>query len=97
MERAIGDAASRQDIAGTDSGPGSLVVTTRLTAMGSMGILLVVTLAAYHRGRRQGRVTLPPDLVAELRGHKTRCIGEPPERVALEIRLLCDTDSRPVR
>jgi hypothetical protein len=28
--------------------------------------------------------------VAELREHKLHCIGEPPERVTLEIALLCD-------
>jgi hypothetical protein len=67
-------------------------MTVILAACGGLLALLTVSLAAYHRGRREGRVTLPPDLVAELREHKTRCIGEHPERVALEIGLLCDTE-----
>jgi hypothetical protein len=57
-------------------------------------VLLGVAVVAYHHGRREGRVTLPPDLVAELRDHKMRCIGEPPERVALEMGLLCETETR---
>jgi hypothetical protein len=69
-------------------------VTALLAAAGGILVLLTVGFAAYHRGRREGRVTLPPDLVAELREHKTRCVGEPPERVALEIGLLCETDTR---
>ena len=64
-----------------------------LAACGGSLVLLTVAFVAYHRGRREGRVTLPPELVAELRNHKTRCIGEPPERVALEIALLCETES----
>ena len=69
-------------------------MTTFLVCAGSLVLLLAVALAAYHRGRREGRVTLPVELVDELRGHKTGCIGEPPERVALEIGLLCDTEAR---
>jgi hypothetical protein len=67
-------------------------VSAALAACGAVLTLLAVATAAYHRGRRQGRVTLPPELVAELREHKLRCIGEPPQRVALEIGLLCETD-----
>ena len=67
-------------------------MTALLAAIGGALLLVAVGIAAYHHGRRRGRVTLPADLVAELRGHKLRCIGEPPERVALEIGLLCDTD-----
>lgn len=55
-------------------------------------VLLAVGVGAYHHGRRRGRVTLPADLLAELREHKLGCIGEPADRVALEIGLLCDTD-----
>ena len=62
-----------------------------LMVCGSLLLLLLVVLVAYHRGRRRGRVTLPANLVAELREHKIHCIGEPPERVALEIGLLCET------
>jgi hypothetical protein len=69
-------------------------VTTALAAVGAfLGLLLVATVA-YHHGRRQGRVMLSPHLIAELREHKLRCIGEPPQRVALEIGLLCDTGAR---
>lgn len=64
-----------------------------LASAGSLLVLLGVALAAYHRGRREGRVTLPAELVNELREHKTRCIGEAPDRVALEIGLLCDTEA----
>lgn len=56
-----------------------------------IAVLCGVALGAYHRGRREGRVTLPAALVTELRQHKIGCIGEPPERVALEIGLLCET------
>ena len=70
-------------------------MTTALAAAGAALVLLLVAIVAYHRGRRQGRVTLPPDLVAELRQHKLRCIGEPPHRVALEIGLLCETEACP--
>jgi hypothetical protein len=38
-------------------------------------------------------VSLPATLVAELRSHKMGCIGEPPQIVALEIGLLCETDT----
>lgn len=68
-------------------------MSTFLACAGSLVLLLGVALAAYHRGRREGRVTLPAELVDELRDHKTGCIGEPPERVALEIGLLCDTEA----
>lgn len=52
----------------------------------------VVAIAAYQSGKRHGRVTLPAELVRELRGHKVQCIGEPVQRVDLEIALLCDTE-----
>jgi hypothetical protein len=71
-------------------------VTAVLAAIAGALVLLAVGIAGYHHGRRRGRVTLPADLVAELRQHKLQCIGEPAERVALEIGLLCETDS-PVR
>lgn len=64
-----------------------------LATAGGLFVLCGVGLGAYHRGRREGRVTLPADLVAELRLHKIRCIGEPPDRVALEIALLCETEA----
>lgn len=66
-----------------------------MTTLGSAAIAIAmqiaVGLAAYHRGRRHGRVQLPGDLVRELREHKLRCIGEPAERVDLEIALLCES------
>ena len=67
-------------------------MTVILAVCSGLLVLLTVALGAYHRGRREGRVTLPADLVAELREHKTRCIGEHPDRVALEIGLLCETE-----
>jgi hypothetical protein len=67
-------------------------VNALLAAFVGALVLLGVGIAAYHHGRRRGRVTLPADLVAELRQHKLQCIGEPAERVALEIGLLCETD-----
>ena len=68
-------------------------MATFLATAGGIFVLCGVTLGAYHRGRREGRVTLPAGLVAELREHKTRCIGEPADRVALEIGLLCETEA----
>lgn len=68
-------------------------MVTVLAAAGGLFVLCGVGLGAYHRGRREGRVTLPAELVAELRQHKIRCIGEPPDRVALEIGLLCETEA----
>ena len=53
--------------------------------------LSVGTTIAYLRGRRHGRVCLPDRVVAELREHKLRCIGELPARVALELDVWCDT------
>lgn len=72
-------------------------MTAILTALGAVLVLVGVGVAAYHHGRRRGRVTLPADLIAELREHKLRCIGEPTQRVALEIGLLCDTDPTSTR
>ena len=69
-------------------------MTAILAAVAAVVTLTVVATIAYHRGRRQGLVTLPPALIAELRDHKIRCIGEPPQSVALEIRLLCGETSR---
>jgi hypothetical protein len=68
-------------------------MTAVLAMIAGTLVLLGVGAGAYHHGRRRGRVTLPAHLVAELRQHKLECIGEPAERVALEIRLLCETDS----
>lgn len=67
-------------------------MTAILTGLGAVLMLVATGIAAYHHGRRRGRVTLPTDLIAELCEHKLGCIGEPNDRVALEIGLLCDTD-----
>lgn len=56
-----------------------------------------VAFAAYQRGKRHGRVTLPVELVRELREHKLRCIGEQQDRVDLEIALLCEAEPSRVR
>ncbi len=63
-----------------------------VTAVAAVLVLSLVAVGAYQRGRRHGRVRMPASLVAELRDHKIRCIGEPAERVALELDLLCEAD-----
>lgn len=45
---------------------------------------------AYRRGFGRTSPRLPAALVAELRTHKLACLGEPRERVALELSLLLD-------
>jgi hypothetical protein len=67
-----------------------------MLVVGAGLVLGLVALVAYQSGRRHGRVSLPASLVAELREHKIQCIGEAPERVHLEIALLCDSDDRAV-
>ena len=66
-----------------------MTVVSALVLAGSS--LIAVAIGSYHGGRRRGRVTLAADLVRELRNHKLHCIGEPPDRVELELALLCDT------
>jgi hypothetical protein len=68
-------------------------MTAAITAAGAVLVLALVATLAYHHGRRRGLVTLPSALIAELRDHKIHCIGEPPQRVALEIDLLCATEA----
>jgi len=51
--------------------------------------------AAYRRGRRQRGALLPVELVEELSAHKLGCLGEPPERVALELSLLLEASHVP--
>ena len=63
-----------------------------LSAGAALVVLAIVAVAAYQRGRRHGRIRMPASLVGELRDHKVRCIGEPAERVALELGLLCEPD-----
>jgi len=69
-------------------------VTLAVSTAAAAAFLAVVALVAYTRGRRDGRVSLPASLLAELRDHKVRCIGESPERVSLELALLCDSPTR---
>lgn len=67
-------------------------------AIGLAAVLeAAVAFAAYQRGKRHGRVTLPAELVHELREHKLGCIGEPHDRVDLEIALLCEAEPSRVR
>ena len=72
-------------------------MTVILTGVGAVLLLAATGIAAYHHGRRRGHVTLPAELIAELREHKLGCIGEPNDRVALEIGLLCEIDPRSSR
>jgi len=50
--------------------------------------LLMLVRASFRWGRRQRPCPLPPALLGELSAHKRHCLGEPPERVALELELL---------
>jgi hypothetical protein len=68
---------------------------TPIVASAAALLLIAVGALAYRRGRESARVRWPASLVRELREHKVRCLGEPDERVALEIRLLCETDLSP--
>jgi hypothetical protein len=61
------------------------------TALGVLG-LTALGWAAYRRGRRAGERVLPTTVLAELSEHKLTCLGEPPERVALELKLLFGTE-----
>jgi len=67
-------------------------MTITLALVVACALEAAVAMAAYHRGRRHGRVTLPAAIVRELREHKLRCLGESPDRVELEIALLCDAE-----
>lgn len=64
-----------------------------MTAEPWLGIAALVALGVlapgvYRRGRRCCAPLLPDSVVEELRAHKLGCLGEPDERVALEITLL---------
>ncbi len=61
-------------------------MTVALTLAASMVALLAR--AAFRRGLRRDTRRLPPALGCELRTHKLECLGEPLERVELELRLL---------
>jgi len=52
--------------------------------------------AAFRRGRGRDARRLPSALGRELRAHKLECLGEPQERVDLELRLLLG-DEPPAR
>src|SRR6266403_5706698 len=51
-------------------------------------VVAMVAWAAFRRGRGRDARRLPPALGRELRAHKLECLGEPQERVDLELRLL---------
>jgi hypothetical protein len=68
-------------------------VTEGLVGSAALLLLVAIAMAAYHRGQRHGRVRMPARLIADLRHHKVHCVGEPEARVALEIGLLCETDT----
>jgi len=51
-------------------------------------IVTALARSAFRRGRRRDTRRLPSALGSELRAHKLGCLGEPPERVDLELRLL---------
>ena len=62
------------------------------------GAVIAIGLAArvaYRCGRRQRRALLPVEVLEELSAHKLGCLGEPPERVALELALLLGADDPP--
>lgn len=60
----------------------------------ALGALLVASLlvrASFRWGRRRRPCVLSQALLRELSLHKQGCLGEPPERVALELELLFGT------
>jgi hypothetical protein len=61
-----------------------------LVLHGALVLLATALLAAwaYQRGRRGAATAFPADVLAELAEHKLRCLGEPAERVQLELALL---------
>lgn len=63
-----------------------------LAGAGAVIALGFAARAAYRRGRRQRRALLPLEVVEELSAHKLGCLGEPSERVALELALLLGAD-----
>ncbi len=65
---------------------------TPIVACGAMLLLVAVGVVAYRRGRESARVRWPASIVRELREHKLRCLAEPAQRVALELRLFCEAD-----
>jgi hypothetical protein len=69
---------------------------TELALLGAtcLGAAALAT-AAYRRGRRRGRRHLPSHVLDELARHKLDCLGEPPERVALELSLLFGVEAAP--
>jgi hypothetical protein len=55
----------------------------------------VLATVAYRRGRWDGRRRLPSAVLDELVRHKLECLGEPPERVTLEMSLLFGVEAVP--
>ncbi len=54
----------------------------------AMCLVAVLAGATFRRARRLAASRLPTALGTELRIHKLECLGEPPARVDLELRLL---------
>jgi hypothetical protein len=74
-------------------GDGPMIALVLLGAT-CLGAAVLVT-TAYRLGRRQGRRRLPGAVLDELVRHKLECLGEPPERVALEMSLLFGVEAAP--
>ena len=66
-----------------------------LAGAGAVIAIGLAARAAYQRGRRQRFALLPVEVLEELSAHKLGCLGEPPERVTLELALLLVADGAP--
>ena len=71
-------------------------MTDALLTAASFVAILTLALVAYRRGARRRPTLLPTQVVEELTEHKLRCLGEPPERVELELGLLLGVTRRPL-
>ncbi len=59
----------------------------------ALALLLILVRASFSWGRSRRSCQFPPSLLAELSSHKRDCLGEPPERVSLELELLFGTSA----
>lgn len=59
-----------------------------LWAVAGASVAVLLIHVAYRCGRRRRPCVLPPALLQELAAHKLQCLGEKPDRVALELELL---------
>jgi hypothetical protein len=57
-------------------------------AVGYLAFVGALARAAFRRARRRAAPRLAPALGTELRMHKLECLGEPPQRVELELHAL---------